>query len=35
MGVGGLVAVMAKMHSDVQILKDKVKTLFTLHNEGK
>lgn len=35
MGIGGLIVVIAKMHGDVAILKDKVKTLFALHNGGK
>lgn len=34
-GVISLIVVLAKMHGDVSILKEKVKTLFQLHNNGK
>ena len=32
LGVVGLVIVLAKMHGDIQIVKEKVKTLFDLWN---
>ena len=31
-GVVGLVRVLAKMHGDIQIIKEKVRTLFDLWN---
>tara|TARA_R110000803_G_scaffold138467_1_gene205304 strand:+ start:285 stop:440 length:156 start_codon:yes stop_codon:yes gene_type:complete len=31
-GVVGLVIVLAKMHGDIQIIKEKVRTLFDLWN---
>mgnify|MGYP006117053971 CR=1 FL=1 len=31
-GVVGLVIVLAKMHGDIQIIKEKVRTLFDLRN---
>ena len=32
-GVVGLVIVLAKMHGDIQIMKEKIKTLFDLWNK--
>tara|TARA_R100001369_G_scaffold92108_1_gene135518 strand:+ start:633 stop:788 length:156 start_codon:yes stop_codon:yes gene_type:complete len=32
LGVVGLVIVLAKMHGDIQIIKEKVRTLFDLWN---
>ena len=31
----GLIVVLAKMHGDLEVLKDKVKVLFELFNENK
>jgi len=31
-GVIGLIIVLAKMHNDISTLKEKVKTLFDIHN---
>ena len=31
----GLIIVLAKMHGDLEVLKDKVKVLFELFNENK
>jgi hypothetical protein len=30
-----LIVVLAKMHSDIQIIKDKIKTLFDLFNRNR
>jgi len=32
-GVVGLVIVLAKMHGDIQIMKEKIRTLFELWNK--
>jgi len=32
-GIIGLIIVLAKMHYSVEVLKEKVKTLFDLHND--
>ena len=34
-GIIGLVIVLAKMHQDIEVLKEKVKTLFELYNNKK
>jgi len=34
-GVVSLIVVLAKMHLNIEILTDKVKTLFDLHNKRK
>jgi hypothetical protein len=34
-GFIGLVIVLARMHTDIEVLKDKIKTLFELFNDKK
>jgi len=33
LGFIGLVIVLARMHTDIEVLKDKIKTLFDLFND--
>tara|TARA_R110000851_G_scaffold134428_2_gene269724 strand:+ start:83 stop:244 length:162 start_codon:yes stop_codon:yes gene_type:complete len=34
-GIIGLIIILAKMHFSIEVLKEKVKTLFDLHNSEK
>tara|TARA_R100001377_G_scaffold71729_1_gene47412 strand:- start:122 stop:268 length:147 start_codon:yes stop_codon:yes gene_type:complete len=35
LAIVGLIIVLAKMHGDIEVLKDKIRTLFDLINSGK
>jgi len=35
LAIVGLIIVLAKMHGDIEVLKDKIRTLFDLINNGR
>jgi hypothetical protein len=35
LAIVGLIIVLAKMHGDIEVLKDKIRTLFDLFNDKK